>query len=458
MRLRSWSMWTVIVVAGIGVSASAIACFTVGRPESEARAQEVRSAPSIPVKVVQPTRGIERISTQPGSIQAYESVRLFAKVPGFLKWQKVDIGDRVKEDEKLAVVDVPEIETQVQRTKAVLKQAQKRVKQMEARVRSAKSDLDAAQASVTQAEATAKSSAAWVRFRTKQHQRMTDLFTYKSIEERLVDESKERLEASIETELSAKAAIATNKAHVVAAASKIDVAEADVIVAEAEVDVAKAEYDKYKAQLGFATITAPFDGVVTQRTSFVGDFVRSANEGSSHEPLLTVQRTDKMRVVVQMPDRDVPYAAPGDPAIVEIDALGDKKFAGKISRIAKAEDPQTRLMRVEIDLLNPDGKICHGMYGKVIITLDKSPDQLSIPSACLVGRAENGTGAAYVIRNGRAHLVKLQLGIDNGVRVGVLKGLVIGDEVILQPGNTLSEDQPVSATLADDDNHKVGDH
>ena len=69
-----------------------------------------------------------------------------------------------------------------------------------------------------------------------------------------------------------------NEAHVVAAASKIEVAEADVIVAEAEVDVAKAEYDKYKVQLGFATISAPFDGVVTQRTSFVGDFVRSAND------------------------------------------------------------------------------------------------------------------------------------------------------------------------------------
>jgi RND family efflux transporter MFP subunit len=446
MNFRGWGIWTAIIGAGVGALVFGVIYFGT-RSAPEARAQEATSAPTIvPVKVIHPTKGIERLSTQPGSIQAYESVRLFAKVPGFLKWQKVDIGDRVTAGEKLAVVDVPEIETQVQRTKAVLKQAEKRVKQMEARARSAKSDLDAADAGVTQAEATAKSAAAWVRFRSKQHQRLKDLFTLKSIEERLLDESKERLEASIETEASAKAAIVTNKAHAVAAGTKIDVAAADVIVAEAEVDVAKAEYDKFKAQLAFATIVAPFDGIVTQRTSFVGDFVRSANEGSNHEPLLTVQRTDKMRVIVQLPDRDVPYVDPGDPAIIEIDALGGSKFEGKISRIAKAEDAQTRLMRVEIDLQNPEGNICHGMYGKVMITLDRSPNQMTIPSACLVGRAGNGSGAVFVIRDGRAHLVRLQLGIDNGVRVGVLTGLTPDDRVILQPGAAIVDGALVSIT------------
>jgi RND family efflux transporter MFP subunit len=442
--------WTGIIVLGVGVLIGLIAFARMGRTPPEAQAQEGKPAATVlPVKVIHPQKGIERISSQPGSIQAYESVRLYAKVPGFLKWQKVDIGDRVGVGEKLAVVDVPEIETQVERTRAIHKQAQKRVKQMEARVRSAKADLEATQAAVTQAEATQKSSAAWVRFRSKQLQRMTDLFVLKSIEERLVDESKERYEASIETELAAQASILTSKARVAAAASKVEIAEADVSVAEAEVDVAKAGLDKYKTQLGFATITAPFDGVVTQRASFVGDFVRSANEGPSQEPLLTVQRTDKMRVVVQLPDRDVPFADPGDPAEIEIDALGDSKVAGKISRIAKAEDAQTRVMRIEIDVPNPKGNICHGMYGKVIITLNKSPDQLSIPSACLVGRAGNGKGAVYVVRDGHAHLVSLRLGIDNGIRVGVLSGLALDDSVILQPGNTLTEGSNVNPTEAD---------
>jgi RND family efflux transporter MFP subunit len=445
-----------MLVLGAVALTSTITYLGGSRPVQEARADEARPKVAvIPVKVIHPHKGIERVSTQPGSIQAWESVRLFAKVPGFLKWQKVDIGDRVKDGEELAIVDVPEIETQVQRTVAIVTQTVKRVKQMEARVRSAKSDLDAAQAAVTQAEATAKSSASLLRYRTLQLKRMTDLFVLKCIEERLVDETRERYESAIEAELAAKAAILTTKAHVVACASKIEVAEADVIVAEAEVDVAKAERDKYRAQLGFATVTAPFDGVVTQRTSFVGDFVRSANEGGNNEPLLTVQRTDKMRVVVQMPDRDVPYVDIGDPAVVEVDALSGKKFEGKINRIAKAEDASTRLMRVEVDLPNPTGTICHGMYGRVTIILDKSPDQLSIPSACLVGKSGSGVGAAYIVRDGHALLAKLQLGIDNGIHVGVLAGLKAGDEVIFQPGNALFDGAAVnpSVALADQGHH-----
>jgi HlyD family secretion protein len=455
-----WKMWaSVALLACAGVLAGVLYTMMGGRAAQTAHADEGQPKVTvIPVKTVLPLKGIERMSMQPGSIQAYESVRLYAKVPGFLKWQEVDIGDPVKKGDKLAIVDVPEIETQVQRTHAVLVQAKKRVDQMKARVNSAKADADAARAAVTQAEASAKSAAAWVRFRTRQHQRIVDLYKLKSIEEQLVDESKERKEASIETEQAAQATIVTNKAHLVAATSKIEVAEADVDVADAEVNVAKAEHDKYKVQLGFATITAPFDGVVTQRTSFVGDFVRSANEGGGNEPLLTVQRTDKMRVVVQLPDRDVPYADPGDAATVQIDALGGKTFVGKISRIARSEDTQTRLMRVEIDLPNPKGEICSGMYGRVMITLDRSPNQLAIPSACLVGKAGNGTGAVYVVRNHIAHLVKVELGIDNGVQVGILKGINPNDEIILQPGNALSDGSPVNSALVEDDDHKAGEH
>jgi RND family efflux transporter MFP subunit len=316
---------------------------------------------------------------------------------------------------------------------------------MKARVKSAKSDLEASLAAVIQAEATAKSSAAWVRFRAKQYLRMQELFTLKSIDERLVDESKERYEASIETEQSAKAAILTSKAHVSAAESKVDAAQADVAVAEADVDVAQAELEKYTVQQGFATITAPFDGVVSHRSSFPGDFVRSA-ESNGNEPLLTVQRTDLMRVIVQVPDRDVPFADPGDPAIVSIDALGGDPLPAKISRIAKSEDPQTRLMHIEIDLPNPTGAICHGMYGRVSIVLDKAAGQLCIPSACLVGKADHGVGAVYVVRDHHAHLTKVRLGIDNGLLVGVVSGLSIDEEIILQPGNVISEGALVSPT------------
>src|SRR5204862_855031 len=143
--------------------------------------------------------------------------------------------------------------------------------------------------------------------------------------------------------------------------------------------------EKGQVLVQFATVVAPCDGVITERNFFPSDFVRAANEGGAHLPLLTVQRTDRMRVVVQIPDRDVPYCDPGDPAIVEIDALPGQKLLAKVSRVARSEDHDTRLMHVEIDLPNPTGKICNGMYGKVTIILEES-DLLTVPPSSLLAK------------------------------------------------------------------------
>src|SRR5205814_5880944 len=128
--------------------------------------------------------------------------------------------------------------------------------------------------------------------------------------ERMVDEYTKQQEAARDAVEAAEAAVLTTNAQVSAALAKIRQAEADVVEAEADVKVAQAELEKAQVLVQFATIVAPFDGVVTQRSLFPGDFVRAATEGSGHTPLLTIHRTDRMRVVVQIPDRDVPYCDP----------------------------------------------------------------------------------------------------------------------------------------------------
>jgi HlyD family secretion protein len=455
---RHWVVLVGVVLLGIGGAAWGIVSMKRGMTTQEAKAGERDQAQpeeqepeqhdtKVQVKVVHPKKGAtERLATQPGSIQAYESVRLFAKVPGFLKQQNVDIGDRVKKGAVLAVIDVPELEAQLKRNKAAVKQAGSRVDQMEARVASAKADLIAAKAAVTRAEATAKSAAAWVRYRQLQLRRMEALVLSKSIEQKLEDEAKEHYEASKETELAAKETITANKAKVDASQAKISQAKADVEEAKAEVEVAQAELERVQVQIAFATIPAPFDGVIAQRNFFPGDYIRSANEGGNNEPLLMVHKTDMMRVVVQIPDRDVPFTDPGDSAEVHIDALPGRVLQAKVSRIANFEDPQTRLMRVELDLPNPTGKICHGMYGQVTIVLDQEKELLSIPSSCLVGKHDAGKGTVYVVRDGHAHEVSVRLGTDDGLRVVVLGGLDPNDEVIVQPGNRLSDGVQVILT------------
>src|SRR5262249_55669935 len=279
-------------------------------------------------------------------------------------------------------------------------------------------------------------------FRQKVLERMTKLVASNSIEAKLVEEKTEQLDAAREAEIAAREAVTSAKARVVAMAAKIQQAKADLQEAHAEVKVAQAELEKAQVVVRFATIAAPFDGVITQRNFFPGDYVRAANEGGGHVPLLTAQRTDRLRVVVQIPDRDVPYCDPGDPAVVEIDALPGEKLQAKVSRIARSEDHETRLMHVEIDLPNPTGKICNGMYGRVTILLEKS-NLLSVPTSCLVGTAQEGKGFVYVVRDGLAHLTQVTVGADNGLQVAIPTGLTERDDVIVRPNTGIHEGTPV---------------
>lgn len=413
------------------------------------------------VKVVRPRRGaMERITVQVGSVEADE-VQLQAKVSGYLKSitrtkesiespeRELDIGDIVTEGQELAIIDVPELEKQIQRNNAAVEQAKARVSQMTAKLVVARADLVAANAQIVYAEANARAAKAWLAFRKLQLDRMTLLAKKEVIEEKLEEEAMQRYEAAKESENAAKAAIVTSSAKSKSAYANILLGKADLREAKAQVKVAQAEFEKSVELFKYSKIIAPFNGHITERLLVRGAFVRSAAEGGAAQTLFTIQSSERMRMVVQIPDSDAPYAVKGKIAYVEIDAFPGDKKEYKISRIAKTEDPKTRLMHVEIDLPNKEGKIRQGMFGKVTIILDKMSKQLSIPSSCLAGKAQSRKGTVFVERDGKAYLKKVTLGMDNGARVEVLQGLKDTDRVILSPAG-LTDGIVVQATLYDE--------
>lgn len=448
--------WALIGVGGLGLVLGCGYIFLSGGLSAKAAAQTENdddpppTTNEIHVQVVRPKKGeLDRSTTQPGSVIAFESVEMYAGASGFLKTLNVDIGDEVKKGQVLAQVDVPDLEKQVQRNLAVVEQATAKVKQMVARAASARADWEAAKASVPRAEAMLKSKQAELLYRQKQLDRNRQLARVNVIEDKLVDEYTSHRDAVREAELAAREGVTAAKANVEAMAAKILAADADIAEAEAEKRVAQAELEKAQVMVKFATISAPFDGVVTRRNYFPKDFVRAATEGGDHLPVLTVQRTDKLRVVVQIPDRDVPYCDVGDPALVEIDALPGQKVApAKVSRIAHSEDHDTRLMHVEIDLPNPTGKICNGMYGRVTIMLDKS-DYLSVPSTCIVDRTNEGKGFVYVVRDGHAKRTPVAIGADNGLHTAITSGVKETDEIIMNPESDIVDGTAVNVVASE---------
>ena len=211
--------------------------------------------------------------------------------------------------------------------------------------------------------------------------------------------------------------------------------------------MAAARLDKAKVNLDYAKVLAPFDGVVTHRTFHPRALIHSATEGGK-QPLLTVRRTDLMRVVVLVPDRDVVLTHGGDQVIVAVDALDGQSFTGTLARIARAEDAE-RLMRVEIDLPNPKDLLCDGMYGKATITLARDTKNLTVPPACVIEHVGRNHGVVYVVRDGVARRTEVKLGGDNGSLVEILSGIGSDDAVIFRSGAPVEDGIRVTSVAAD---------
>ncbi|HTU24643.1 MAG TPA: efflux RND transporter periplasmic adaptor subunit, partial [Pirellulales bacterium] len=291
-------------------------------------------------------------------------------------------------------------------------------------------------------------------YREIQLSRITALFKSDSVEERLVDEQKRQLQSARAGEEGAQAEVINAKAQVHAAEARVVQAKADAVAARANLEVAQAALDKAQVFVEYLKIVSPYDGVVVKRNFFRGDFIRSADQQMTL-PLLAIDRTDEMRVIVQVPDPLVPFTRKGAPAAVKIDALPGRLFESTVARVALAEHHETRTMRAEIDLKNDQNQLSPGMYGYATITLPSSPDALRIPTTALVGAATDGMGTICLVKDGVVKVVKVRVGRDDGSQIEVLDGLSRDDEVAVTHAADLAEGMHVHVLPAGEKPHST---
>jgi RND family efflux transporter MFP subunit len=409
-------------------------------------AAATRAPAVLRVDVVRPVRGgVRRVTIQPGSVHAFESVDLYAKASGFLKTQGVDIGSPIKQGETLAEIDAPELQRDIEEAAATVEQTRAQAEQSASRVVTAEAEREAAEAQVNEAEAEIGRLAAKRSLAEKQYERIKDLHARNAVDRALVDEHQQERASAQAAERTGQAAIRTARAQASAAAAKVLEAKSSQAEARASVRVAEARLARAKVMAEYTRVVAPFDGVVSRRTFHPGAFIRSAADGNP-EPLLRVLRTDKMRLVIQVPDLDVPLLDVGDKVNVAVDALKGREITGAVARLGKSEDATTRTMRVEVDLPNPDGLLVEGMYGRASIDLHPPNDHLTVPAACVVGHSASGQAAVFRVDEGKVRRTPVTLGNDDGSSVEVLSGVGPTDAVVLRPGATLDEGAPVQAT------------
>ena len=183
-RSSRW-VWMLVLVLIVAAGAGGAYWWTHGREAKAAPREETNAAQenasaateAVRVEVVHPQKGgIVKTSTQTGSVHAFESAELFAKVSGYLKKQTVDYGSRVQEGEVLAEIDDPEVIKEAERAAASVAQAKAMVEQANARVETAKSEMEASKAAIAQAEADVASSTSRRKYREKELARFQGLF------------------------------------------------------------------------------------------------------------------------------------------------------------------------------------------------------------------------------------------------------------------------------------------
>ncbi len=387
----------------------------------------------VAVKTTQPKQiTLRRSTTQPATVRAFFEAELYAKAGGYLKKLYVDIGDQVEEGQKLAEIDVPEMLKAYERQEAEVTRLQSEKVRYVATIEVARAKLEQAQAGVKEAEAR-------VAANRSEYKRIEELVESKVTTQRLRDETLNRLQAS-------EAAFSSQKASYKVAQAEVKVALATAESAEAAKEVAQRQLEELNILIGYATLLAPFDGIVTHRTVDPGDLVQNGQSSSRTEkkPLFKIVQIDKVRVEVLIPERDVALADVGDKARFKHDALPGGAIEGKIARISKNLDPITRTMMVEIDFPNPNHKMLPGIFGKMTILLEESSDRLVLPAAC-IHNGENGNEShVYVVDSGdKVQHVPVTTGLDDGHQIEIVAGLTGEEQVVTGMLDRLSPNQTV---------------
>jgi RND family efflux transporter MFP subunit len=315
----------------------------------------------------------------PGNALPLDDALIFARSTGYLDKRLVDIGDHVKAGQLLAVISAPQVDDQLRQNEANLVQA--------------KANLVFAQASLGLANAI------------------------------LAREAKAAKGGAITQEQ-----IDQDTANVATTSAQVEVARASIQVNTALVQ-------QFTDLQRFEKITAPFDGVITARHVDVGDLMTADSPGSTKQ-MFEVQRTDILRVHVDVPQIFATKIEVGQKAVVFRRDAPEQQFAGTVTRTANALDPATRTLLTEVQVPNPHDALRPGMFLQVRFIFQRMEVGVMIPSAAILIR-DNQQQVAVLDDKQRVSFQKLELGRDFGAEIEVLSGLHDGQTVLVYPGDQL---------------------
>lgn len=372
-------------------------------------AEAASAIPAVAVATAQ-TGMIANQLTVAGVFQPFQEIDVHGKVSGYIRHIYVDIGDRVKQGQTLAVLEVPELQAEVAGAKAGVTQTQENILRLGNEVAREQAGYAAVHAN-------------YIRLKQASDQQ-PGLVAAQELDDAL---AKDR-----------------------SAASQVDAAKAAVSAAQGQLGVSRAENLRVSSMEQYATITAPYNGVVTMRYADTGSLIPAGTAEGLNQAVVRLAQSDVLRLRMSVPERDVPLVHVGSTVMVHIQATG-QQFPGTIVRFTRDVTNSTRTMLTEVDVNNPDLSLTPGMYADVTFDLEQKNNALVIPASAVI--QEDQPSVMLVDSDNRVQKRPVVLGISGGNSQEITSGLRAGNRVIvgglstLQIGEQVSP-QPVKNDLA----------
>jgi RND family efflux transporter MFP subunit len=369
------------------VLAASLAVAACGGRDDAPRAAPVSAAGPATIDIVRVVeQALDVPLSLPGELTAFQSVDLFPRVTAFVKSVNVDRGSKVRAGQLLASLEAPELVAQRSEAQSKLQAAE-------------------AQLSVARAKADA------------------DKGTF----------------ARLKSASATPGVVAGN--DVVIAEKTAEGSANQVLAAEQSVEAARQALNAIRDMEGYLRMTAPFAGVITERNVHPGALVGPSTSGAGAMPLLRIVDTDRLRLVVPVPEAYTGEMRPGAEIPFTVAAFPGHTFSGKVARIAQAVDVKTRTMAVELDVANGDGRLAPGTFCQVRWPVRRSGPSLFVPSTSVA----TTTDRTFVIRirNGKTEWIDVKTGLTSGALVEVFGDLQAGDEIAgrgtdeLRPGTAV---------------------
>ena len=351
---------------------------------------DTRQGRVITVGTTLPIRGdLDVRLSYTADIQPNQQVNLFSRVDGYIAKIHVDKGDFVKANQLLVEIDHTDYVHAVNRAKANLAAAQAEVMRQDANIRNATLTLD-------------------------------------------------RMRALIKDQFVSQQDLDTAQVN-------YDIAVAQLESLRAQVKQMEVALQQAETNLAYSYIRAPFGGYIAERNLDPGASVTGSTASTStvSRGILTLHEVQVVRTLIEVVEKDIPLVAIGQVAEVRAEAYPDRVFIGKVTRVVQALNRATRTMTVEVDLPNTDHALKGGMFARVEVVVGTHPDAIQIPIDALT-RLED-LQYVYVVRDGKAYQVPVEIGSRTENRIEITKGLTGTEPVIVSGKDLVSDGTPVQA-------------